>query len=100
MSSAVLDAGYDRMRSLVEGSLDVLEHEVKSGDLPEVGHSFRALQMRLGEERIGTGDNNPLAGVTVSVLRRGRLAVFVSERRLANNVNPSLRRFRNISSLP
>ena len=91
VSSAVLDAGYDRMRSLVEGSLDVLDMK-KVGDLPEIGHSFRALQMRLGEERIGTGDNNPLAGVTVSVLRRGRLAVFVSERRLANNVNPSLRR--------
>ena len=91
VSSAILDAGYDRMRFLVEGSLDVLEQR-KVGNLPEIGHEFRALQIQLGEERIGTGDDHPLAGVTVSIFRRGRLAVFVSERRLGNNVNPSLRR--------
>ena len=90
-SSAILDAGYDRMKSLVEGSLDVLEQR-KVGNLPEIGHKFRALQIQLGEERIGTGDDNPLAGVTVSIFRRGRLAVFVSEGRLGNNVNPRFQR--------
>ena len=89
VSSAIVDANYDRMRSLTEGSLDVLTQR-KVRELPEVGHSFRALQIQLGEDRnVGTEDSLT-ASVTVSMLRREHVVVFVGEIRIGNNVSPHL----------
>ncbi len=90
VSSAIVDANYDRMRSLTEGSLDVLTQR-KVRELPEIGHSFRALQIQLGEDRnVGTEDSLT-AGVTVSMLRREHVVVFVGEIRLGKNaVSPHL----------
>ena len=89
VSSAIVDANYDRMRSLTEGSLDVLTQR-KVRELPEIGHSFRALQIQLGEDRnVGTEDSLT-AGVTVSMLRREHVVVFVGEIRIGNNVSPHL----------
>lgn len=93
VSSAVLDANYDRMRGLVEGSLDVLTQRKVRG-LPDIGNKFRALQIQLGEDRdVGTEDSLA-AGVTVSMLQREHVVVFVGEIRLGNNVSAHLLRSR------
>ena len=86
VSSAVLDTSYDRMRYLVEGSLDVLAQK-KVRDLPEIGHDFQALHIQLGNADVDGDrwinenelDAVPLGGTTIAMLRRGALSVFVSE---------------------
>ena len=86
VGSAVLDTSYDRMRRLVEGNLDVLAQK-KVRDLPEIGHEFMALHIQLGNADVDGDrwinendlDAVPLGGKTIAMLRRGALAVFVSE---------------------
>ena len=86
VSSAVLDVSYDRMRRLVEGSLDVLGQS-KASQLPEIGHRFMALHIQLGDADVDGDrwiwenelDANPIGGETISLLRRGALVVVVSE---------------------
>ena len=86
VGSAVLDTSYDRMRRLVEGSLDVLAQK-KVRDLPEIGHEFMALHIQLGNADVDGDrwinendlDAVPWGGKTIAMLRRGALAVFVSE---------------------
>jgi len=84
--SAVLDTSYDRMRYLMEGSLDVLAQK-KVRDLPEIGDDFQALHIQLGNADVDGDrwinenelDAVPLGGTTIAMLRQGALAVFVSE---------------------
>ena len=86
VSSAVLDVSYDRMKRLVEGSLDVLGQS-KASQLPEIGHRFMALHIQLGNADVDGDrwirenelDAVPIGGKTVSLLRRGALVVVVSE---------------------
>ena len=86
VGSAVLDTSYDRMRRLVEGNLDVLAQK-KVRDLPEIGHEFMALHIQLGNADVDGDrwinendlDAVPWGGKTIAMLRRGALAVFVSE---------------------
>ncbi len=94
--NAALDTSYYTMRSLVEGTLDVLA-ENKIRDLPELGHDFIGLHVQLGDSdadgdrriRESQLDVVPWEGTTVVMLRRGKLALLVSESSWGTGVDES-----------